>query len=106
MVTKTIPFFDPIKIALSGQAFRIDPIDETHVELVAFGKYLQIACLGNDEFAFSCDEKTFDSIFTSYFDLKRDYLSIVNQIDDNDSYLKDASEFGYGIRILLHYHRI
>lgn len=101
MVTKHIDFFDPIKIALSGQAFRINQIDDTHVELVAFGKYLQIAILGNDEYAFSCSEEDFDSIYINYFDLNRDYIEIYNSINPDDSYLKESADFGYGIRILL-----
>ena len=51
MITREISFFDMHKIADSGQAFRIKDIDETHTELVAFGKYLQIADLGGSEFA-------------------------------------------------------
>lgn len=101
MVTKHIDFFDPIKIALSGQAFRINQIDDTHVELVAFGKYLQIAILGNDKYAFSCSEEEFNSCYIKYFDLNRDYIKIYNSINPEDSYLKEAADFGYGIRILL-----
>ncbi len=37
-----IEFFDPLKIADSGQAFRIHAIDNTHTELVAMGRYLQV----------------------------------------------------------------
>ena len=88
------------KIADSGQAFRIRDIDETHTELVAFGRYLQIADLGNNEFAFSCSETEFSSIWEEYFDLKRDYSSIVRSIDPEDEYLKDAAAFSNGIRIL------
>ena len=100
MVTRRIGFFDMHKIADSGQAFRICDIDETHTELVAFGKYLQVADLGNGEFAFSCDEKDFSSIWENYFDLGRDYDSIARSIDPKDSYLKDAAKFSSGIRIL------
>lgn len=95
-----IDFFDMHKIADSGQAFRIKDIDETHTELIAFGKYLQIADLGNNEFAFSCSEKEFASIWEEYFDLKRDYSSIVRSIDPEDGYLKNAAGFSSGIRIL------
>ena len=48
MVTVKIPFLDLLKVADSGQAFRIKVIDDTHVELVAFGRYLQISA----DFAF------------------------------------------------------
>lgn len=100
MLEKTIPFFDPHKIALSGQAFRFKILDDTHVELVARDRYLQIACLGGDDFAFSCDEEDFENIWNEYFDLDRDYVRIFHSIDEDDEYLKDAAAFGYGIRIL------
>ena len=100
MVTRRIDFFDMHKIADSGQAFRIRDIDETHTELVAFGRYLQVADLGNGEFAFSCDEKDFRSIWEDYFDLGRDYVSIAGSVDSKDKYLKEAARFSNGIRIL------
>ena len=100
MVTVKIPFFDLAKTADSGQAFRIKVIDGTHIELVAFGKYLQIAKTGKDTFAFSCTEKEFDTIWKTYFDLDRDYKKIVKSIDKNDEYLLSAAKFGEGIRIL------
>ena len=100
MHTITLSFFDPYKIALSGQAFRIHPIDDTHVETVALGRYLQIASLGDNRFAFSCTEEEFTTIWKHYFDLTTDYDSIYNSIDANDSYLKESANYGHGIRIL------
>ena len=100
MVIRKIDFFDMHKIADSGQAFRIKGIDGTHTELIAFGRYLQVADLGNNEFAFSCSEKEFTSIWEEYFDLKRNYSSIVRSIDPKDDYLKNAARFSEGIRIL------
>ena len=100
MHTEHIDFFDPAKIADSGQAFRIHTIDDTHTELVAFGKYLQIASLGNNDFAFSCTEKEFKDIWFDYFDLGTDYVSVVKSIDKDDDFLNAAASFGGGIRIL------
>lgn len=99
-IVKKLDFFDPIKIADSGQAFRIHRIDDKHVETVAYGKYLQISILDNNEFAFSCNESDFNNIWNTYFDLNRDYTSIVNNINKEDAYLKNAAVFGSGIRIL------
>ena len=48
-------------------------LDDTHCELVAVGRYLQIADIGDGSYAFSCSEKEFDSIWFRYFDLGRDY---------------------------------
>ena len=100
MVTAKIDFLDLLKVADSGQAFRIRVIDDTHVELVAFGRYLQIANLGDDNFAFSCSDKEFETIWKPYLDLGRDYGKIVKSIDKNDEYLLAAARFGKGIRIL------
>ncbi|MBR1796970.1 MAG: DNA-3-methyladenine glycosylase 2 family protein [Clostridiales bacterium] len=100
MIIKHIDFFDPGKIADSGQAFRIHQIDEKHTELVAFGRYLQIAELGAGDYAFSCDEDEFGKLWHSYFDLDRDYLQIVRNTDASDTFLHDAISFGEGIRIL------
>lgn len=100
MVTRKIVFFDMHKIADSGQAFRIRDIDETHTELVAFGRYLQVADLGDNEFAFSCSEKEFSQIWASYFDIDRDYEKAVSSIEPEDKYLKEAAVFSRGIRIL------
>ena len=100
MVTAKIDFLDLLKVADSGQAFRIRVIDDAHVELVAYGRYLQIADLGKDTFAFSCDEKEFEDIWKPYLDLGRDYGKIVRSIDKNDEYLMAAAKFGKGIRIL------
>ena len=97
---KSIPFFSPSKNALSGQVFRFHVIDETHTEVVAFGRYLQIADLGKETFAFSCSEDEFDRIWKNYFDIGRDYIDIYESIDPSDRYLKAAADFGYGIRIL------
>ena len=100
MVTAKIPFLDLKKVADSGQAFRIKVIDDTHIELVAFGRYLQIADVGDDTFAFSCNEEEFEAIWKPYLDLDRDYGKIVKSIDKNDEYLMAAAGFGRGIRIL------
>ena len=100
MVTVKIPFLDLLKVADSGQAFRIKVIDDTRIELVAFGRYLQIADVGDDTFAFSCNEEEFEAIWKPYLDLDRDYGKIVKSIDKNDEYLMAAAGFGRGIRIL------
>ena len=100
MTEREIKFFNPHKIAESGQAFRFNLIDDEHVEVIAMGHYLQIACLGDDRFAFSCDDEEFQKVWHSYFDLDRDYVKIFKSIDKNDEYLKEAAKFGYGIRIL------
>ena len=65
MVTVSIPFFDLAKTADSGQAFRIKVIDGSHIELVAYGRYLQIARTGEDTYALSCSEDECETIWRS-----------------------------------------
>ena len=105
MVSIKIPFLDLAKVADSGQAFRIKVIDDSHIELVAYGRYLQVAKTGKDTLALSCTEDEFNTIWKTYFDLDRDYQKIVKSIDKYDGYLLKASEFGKGIRILTGYLR-
>lgn len=100
MFTIKINYLDLKKIAMSGQCFRMHMIDDTHAELVALGRYLQIADLGDSKYVFSCSEKEFNDIWYNYFDLSRDYDSIIKNIDEDDEYLRLASEYSYGIRIL------
>lgn len=96
----TNSFFDPVKIAGSGQAFRFKVIDNEHIELVAHGRYLQIAVLGDDRFALSCTEEDFKDIWEDYFDLNRDYGKVEASVDPDDRYLSAAVRYGHGIRIL------
>ena len=56
--------------------------------------------MGNGEFLFSCPEEEFDSIWQDYFDLETDYSCYISSVDQGDSYLKKAAEYGKGIRIL------
>lgn len=100
MTIREIKYFSLSRIADSGQAFRIKMIDPLHCEVIACGRYLQIADLGEDKYAFSCSDKEFESVWYAYFDLDRDYDEILDTIDPEDSYLQEAARFGYGIRIL------
>lgn len=95
-----IPFFNPIKIANSGQCFRWKILDASHVELVALGRYLQIAYLGSERFAFSCPRSEFNDLWYNYLDLARDYHQVADCILPDDTYLREALAFGEGIRIL------
>lgn len=104
LTIEKIPCFDPAKIAMSGQAFRFNVIDDFHTELVAYGRYLQIAKLDEDRFAFSCTGSDFEKIWRSYFHLDYDYASLLASIPSEDRYLKAASYFSYGIRILRQEH--
>ena len=46
------------------------------------------------------DKKEFDNLFNGYFDIERNYKKERNNLSKIDKYLKEASEYGKGIRIL------
>lgn len=99
MVTKDIDFLDLGQIAGSGQCFRWKKLDENKYRIPACGSCLDVAQTGN-HFEFSCTKEEFESIWYNYFDLGTDYGSLIKRIDDNDKFLKNAAEYGRGIRIL------
>ncbi len=92
----------------SGQCFRLMPTGESEDDdgrinrsyaLVAFDRYLEI--LQHGKFVeLSCSQEDFDSIWKEYFDLDEDYGRLIASIDQEDTYLLGAAEFGSGIRIL------
>lgn len=87
------------KICESGQCFRLKELTPDIYELVAMGRYLKIAQQG-EEITFYCDEKEFQEIWRSYFDLDSDYGQMISSVRDTDAYLQAAVSYGKGIRIL------
>ena len=97
---KKIDGFSPNVISNSGQCFRMEEYDKNKYEVVAFEKVLRINELSHNEFDFDCDSKEFDDIWISYFDIERNYTDELIFIDKDDTYLKNAVKFGYGMKIL------
>ena len=46
------------------------------------------------------DKKEFEKLFNNYFDIERNYKKERSSLSKIDNYLKEASEYGKGIRIL------
>ncbi|MDO4487556.1 MAG: DNA glycosylase [Eubacteriales bacterium] len=97
---KTINDFSPAAIAESGQCFRMTKTGENEYSLIAFGKKLSVTEEGGNEFGFSCTEEEFEKIWRHYFDLDTDYEQYKRICLPEDEFLKEAIEFGNGIRIL------
>lgn len=88
-------------IAESGQCFRMNPLDEISFGIVSYGKFLKLTQIEEDKVDFDCSEEDFNNIWLDYFDLDYDYKSIVTKLQtDEDDFLRKASEYGYGLRIL------
>lgn len=99
MIKKTTDNFDISQICSSGQCFRMAHICGNTYSVIASGRYLEAEQNGK-ECIFSCDEDEFETFWKLYFDLETDYSFYLSRINPKDSYLKNAAQFGSGIRIL------
>lgn len=99
MITINNPDFDIQKIADSGQCFRLRQNAINGYTLIAHDRVLHIrqtpeGCL------MDCDQREFDSLWRSYFDLDTDYAAIRAKADLEDAFLQRACTYGRGIRML------
>lgn len=101
MTVTIIDDLDLKKIECSGQAFRIVQIHSGIFRFITGNHILYIKNLGNHVFdIYDTTEDEWKEIWVPYFDLNRDYRSIRKSVPGDDSYLKQAVEFGEGLRIL------
>lgn len=98
---KKIEHFNLKHISESGQCFRMNLIAGNEYGLVAYGKYLKLTQVDEEHVEFHCNEEEYKTIWTEYFDLSYDYKKIYMKLQsEDDIFLKEASSFGSGIRIL------
>lgn len=96
-----INHMDLDQIARSGQCFRFEK-KEGHGDIfsiAAAGNYVE-AVKEDDSFLFSCEEEEFHRFWAGYFDLEADYGGYKSHVDSQDTYLKEAVKWGWGVRIL------
>ena len=99
IIIKDIKDFNPKHIFECGQAFRWDKEEDGSYTTVAFGKILNVKKVGGDIILSPTNMEDFEDIWYDYFDLARDYGEIKKELS-KDPILKEATEFGDGIRIL------
>ncbi|MCL2023579.1 MAG: 8-oxoguanine DNA glycosylase [Oscillospiraceae bacterium] len=100
MITIHNKHLDLEKIAHSGQCFLWERREDGVWKIPAFGKEL-LARQEGDAIVFHCSHEDFHSLWHTYFDLEQDYAQYHNCAENAGfAYLKDASEFSVGIRIL------
>ena len=90
--------FDLQRIFECGQCFRWNADENGVYTGVAFGRAAKIYREGDSVFI-SGKTEDFENIWCGYFDLKRSYAEIRAGLGIDD-YMKEASSFGAGIRIL------
>lgn len=114
-MTFTCDWFDPAKIAASGQCFRWKRVNsefgirnsESYVNSKLQGYAIHHACdkivitpMGGDVYDVSCGESEFNSTWREYLDLSTDYHEIAAMVDPRDGYLVEAVEASKGLRVL------
>ena len=90
--------FDPEKIFECGQCFRWNADPDGSYTGVARGLAVRIRRDG-DSLLITGTEEQFEKIWYDYFDLGRNYAAIRASLA-RDGYMREASGFGAGIRIL------
>lgn len=88
-----------------GQAFRWEKTKKDSYIVVAFGKVAEFLMDGDDLIVENSSKKDFEDMWHYFFDLDRSYSEIKDELRKTKAYamndsLKEALEFGYGIRIL------
>ena len=99
MIKRTMDHFNLTQICQSGPCFRMNEKGENRYSVIAGRHYLELMQQGR-KCIFDCDEAEFENFWKGYFDLETDYGSYIEKISQGDSYLRNAAEFGTGIRIL------
>lgn len=91
--------FNPKHIFECGQAFRWKVEKDGSYTLVAHGRVLNVKKEDKDIVFSNTNLEEFSRIWYNYFDLARDYGAIKKDLS-KDPILKDAVEYGQGLRIL------
>ena len=90
--------FDLVRIFECGQCFRWKTNERGFYTGVAFGRATRLRSEGGSVLI-SCTNEDFDAVWRDYFDLDHDYAEIRRSLC-TDSFMKAATQFGAGIRIL------
>lgn len=100
VILEDVKNFNPKHIFECGQCFRWIKQEDDSYTGVAMGKVINVKQEGNKIYLDNTTKEDFDNIWYDYFDLGRDYESMVNTLKVMDEHLEKAIEFGEGIRIL------
>lgn len=98
MFNIVIKDFDLKNTFLNGQCFRFDPYKGGYLG-IALGKVIYLQKDGDNFLIDGVTKGEFDTLFSDYFDLKRDYKKITDSFKKEENLLK-ALEYGKGMRIL------
>ena len=94
--------FDTDHIFDCGQCFRWERNDDGSYTGIAFGRVAKIGYDADKQLLMihGADEADFEAVWRDYLDLDRDYGAIKTALSEKDPVIRDAIEYGHGIRIL------
>lgn len=98
--------FDLKKIVDSGQCFRPKEVEPGLFRFIIGDHILHISKRDEEIFDVDCDEETWTGVWENYFDFGTNYADIRRDIADfaagkpYETFLREATEFGKGIRVL------
>ena len=99
IILKNVRDFNLTHIFECGQAFRFNKTGENEYTGVAKGHALTISQINDDVILYDTSYDDFCNIWHDFFDLSTDYGAIKKAVSV-DSYMNEAINYGYGIRIL------
>jgi N-glycosylase/DNA lyase len=99
VVLENIKNFELPHIFDCGQCFRWNRQENNNYIGVAFGRVIEVEKNGDNVIIHNTNLDDFNNIWCDYFDLKRDYGEIKENLS-KDPLLKKAVDFGFGIRLL------
>ncbi|MCG8484420.1 MAG: 8-oxoguanine DNA glycosylase [Clostridia bacterium] len=100
VIIENLEHFDPVHVFECGQCFRWNKENNNSYTGVAFGKVINVSMLDHRLIIKNTTEEDYYTIWEDYFDLKRDYKAIKNELSKDDEIMKQAIDFGKGIRLL------
>ncbi len=99
LVVKGVKNFDLKHVFECGQCFRWRLQENGNYIGIAFGKVIELQLNGEDLYIYNTNLVEFNEIWLDYFDFRRDY-SLIKEELSKDILLKQAVEYGHGIRLL------
>ena len=92
--------FDLEKIAMSGQCFRVRKFQDGAYRFICGDEVLYIRETGTGSFSASCEPEQWENTWSAYFDLSRCYGDIRKRQSGLHGFVREAMDYGQGIRVL------
>lgn len=100
MQIKIIDDFDLVKIATSGQCFRVKVFADGTYRFITANNIVYIKKVADKIYNVSCNEGEWADIWWDYFDLGRDYKCLRKKEKGKHAFVDKAIDAGCGLRIL------